>query len=358
MREPLVTVAMPVYNGEQTLARAIQSALGQDWKNLEVLVIDDGSTDRSLDIIQSFSDPRIRIVVHASNRGLAATRNHLVDETRGEFIMWLDQDDTSHPARARLQLGAFLANPRLGICGAWAEVHSASRITNRRSRAVRRTFERLTGMSETIRSALAFRNVFVTSTTMVRRASIRERNLRFDETNAPAEDYEFWARVAFRCDAAVLPIVLGTIWELPSGASVQGRTRQIQGAKRVREEYLANAGIRWSSRDLEAHANACASLEDPITRDELRDVIVWLEELCEWNRKTCVFDERSFDDAAAERLAVSTIRCMRDDSGGIRLLGSSKLARRIPVTATRRLSQALETRKSISVAENSATQSG
>ncbi len=94
---PSVTIAMPVYNGAATLSRAVSSALDQTYRDIELLVIDDGSSDSSVDLVRSFRDPRIRLIVHEENRGLAATRARLVDESVGSYIAWLDCDDWAHP---------------------------------------------------------------------------------------------------------------------------------------------------------------------------------------------------------------------------------------------------------------------
>ncbi len=83
---PRVTVAMPVYNGAATVARAIDSILQQTFRDFELVLIDDGCSDNTIDIVRSYNDPRIRLIMHETNQGLAATRNHLVDQARGEFI--------------------------------------------------------------------------------------------------------------------------------------------------------------------------------------------------------------------------------------------------------------------------------
>ncbi|OWY63621.1 glycosyl transferase [cyanobacterium TDX16] len=90
---PVVSVIIPAYNTENYIARAIQSALYQTLTNLEVIVIDDASTDSTVEIIKSFSDPRLKVFVNQQNMGVSAARNRALKEAQGEWIAILDSDD-------------------------------------------------------------------------------------------------------------------------------------------------------------------------------------------------------------------------------------------------------------------------
>lgn len=100
----LVSIGMPIYNCEKTIATAIQSILNQTFSNWELLLLDDGSTDRTVDVARSFADPRIRIVVDGSHRGLVARLNQSIDLSRGSYFARMDGDDISYPERLRLQV--------------------------------------------------------------------------------------------------------------------------------------------------------------------------------------------------------------------------------------------------------------
>lgn len=102
MSGPLVSIIIPCYNAEATIAEAIESALGQTYAHKEVIVIDDGSPDRSLDFIKSFGN-RIRWET-GSNRGACAARNRGVALARGEFVQFLDADDVLHDNKLAVQL--------------------------------------------------------------------------------------------------------------------------------------------------------------------------------------------------------------------------------------------------------------
>ncbi len=114
----MVTVQMPVFNGGKYLAEAIESILNQTFRDFEFLILDDGSTDDSLNILRQYesNDSRIR-VISRENRGLGTTQNELVQHARGEFIAQLDQDDIAVPNRLELQVDFLGKNPRVVAVG-------------------------------------------------------------------------------------------------------------------------------------------------------------------------------------------------------------------------------------------------
>lgn len=111
---PEVSVIMPVYNVERYVAAAIGSVLQQTFGNFELIIVDDGGKDASLDICRSFKDPRIRIISQA-NRGLAGARNTGIRNARGRFIALLDSDDLWLPEKLASHVQHLRANPELGV---------------------------------------------------------------------------------------------------------------------------------------------------------------------------------------------------------------------------------------------------
>ncbi|MDE6735642.1 MAG: glycosyltransferase [Desulfovibrio sp.] len=99
MKQPLVSIIIPVYNAEKYLADSLKSALGQSVADIEVIAVDDGSTDASLEILRSFAarDPRLKVLVNEKNRGQAATRNRGLNASTGRWFAFLDNDDQLTP---------------------------------------------------------------------------------------------------------------------------------------------------------------------------------------------------------------------------------------------------------------------
>ena len=96
---PKVSVIIPAYNTEKYIAKAIQSALDQTEKNIEVIVIDDASTDQTINVVQGFSDSRIKLFKNESNQGVSYSRNRAIHEAKGEWVIPLDADDWYAPER-------------------------------------------------------------------------------------------------------------------------------------------------------------------------------------------------------------------------------------------------------------------
>ena len=102
--KPLVSILIPAYNAERTIAETIQSALSQTWPYKEIVVVNDGSTDRTAQIASSFGTAVN--VVSTENRGASATRNYAMGLSHGDYIQWLDADDLLLPDKIERQLAA------------------------------------------------------------------------------------------------------------------------------------------------------------------------------------------------------------------------------------------------------------
>ena len=103
---PLISIGIPFYNAEKYLKFAIQSVIAQSYQNWELILVDDGSSDNSLEIAQDFAlkDARIRVICDGKNRKLPYRLNQLILESKGDFIARMDADDIMHPDRLLIQL--------------------------------------------------------------------------------------------------------------------------------------------------------------------------------------------------------------------------------------------------------------
>jgi glycosyltransferase involved in cell wall biosynthesis len=115
----LVSVIIPVFNGKRFLADAIHSALSQDYRPIEVIIVDDGSSDGSTRLAAAYEDVRVIAQTHA---GVAAARNRGIQAARGAFVAFLDQDDVWAPQKLRLQVAALLDHPEAGYAQCGVEV--------------------------------------------------------------------------------------------------------------------------------------------------------------------------------------------------------------------------------------------
>lgn len=123
--QPLISVIMPVFNAECYLKQAIESILNQDLTDFEFIIINDGSTDNSGDIIQSFNDKRIIYLENIGNKGIVYSLNFCVKKSKGKYIARMDADDISKPNRLKKQYEYLESNPHTVLCGSFASVINA-----------------------------------------------------------------------------------------------------------------------------------------------------------------------------------------------------------------------------------------
>ena len=120
MKTHLVSVVMPVYNLENYIASSIRSILRQTYSNIELIIVDDCSTDNSYEIAQTFKDERIRLFRNSENRGVVYSRNFAISKAKGEYIALNDGDDISHPRRIEYQVSYMEQHPDIGVLGTFA----------------------------------------------------------------------------------------------------------------------------------------------------------------------------------------------------------------------------------------------
>jgi glycosyltransferase involved in cell wall biosynthesis len=189
LRPPQVSVVIPTFNNSQLLPRAIQSVLEQTFSDIEVLIIDDGSTDNTPEVVASFlADPRVRYIRHDINLGPSATRNTGIREARGDLVAFLDSDDWWDKEKLYLQLQA-LIDERYSACAARAYIVDSDGI---REQPVRSSAD-----SETLYRNLLYGNVIPGSnSSVIVRTSCFDAIGMFDEELLSAEDQDLWLRLA------------------------------------------------------------------------------------------------------------------------------------------------------------------
>jgi len=198
MVTPNVTVIMSVYNGEKYLRESINSMLIQTFTDFEFLIVNDGSTDNSVNIIQSYNDPRICLVHNDGNLGLAVSLNRGIELAQGELIARMDADDISRPERLACQVSFMDANPQVGVCGSWVRFFSNEQ----------NSVWKLPESSEEIR-CWQFHTVGVAHpSVMIRRQLFIEYRLLYDPKFRYSQDYELWGRAIRYMDFANIQKVL------------------------------------------------------------------------------------------------------------------------------------------------------
>jgi glycosyltransferase involved in cell wall biosynthesis len=121
-RLPVVSIGMPVFNNAETIAQAISSILHQTFEEWELLIVDDGSSDKTLEIAVSFNDPRIIVTKGDENKRLSARLNECISKARGKFFARMDGDDVAYPERLQYQVDFLQSHPEVDLLAGWAVV--------------------------------------------------------------------------------------------------------------------------------------------------------------------------------------------------------------------------------------------
>ena len=209
MEKPLVTIGLTAFNAEDTIARAVGSVLAQTWDPIEVIVVDDASTDNTLSILKESArlHATIHILTTTENAGLSMARNRIIDRARGDFIVFFDDDDVSHPERVERQLNRLIAYERDFAGGAPVICHTARKqIYPDGSRRVERTMGTAEGRMAPSGLPVAFRILMGTAVrdgfgsiagcSQMARTDVYRMLGGFDPKFRRVEDTEFCVRLA------------------------------------------------------------------------------------------------------------------------------------------------------------------
>ena len=186
---PEISVIMSVYNGEKYLESAVESILSQSFKDFEFIIIDDGSTDKSLDLLKDFQkrDERVKIISR-KNKGLVTSLNEGISMAQGEYIARMDSDDFSKPSRLEKQFG-YMKENSLVVCGTWAEGIDSTGVKIKDMNYPSKISE--------IRLFTLLHNPFIHSSVMFRK-DIFEKVEGYKKFFKHIEDYELWTRIVFK----------------------------------------------------------------------------------------------------------------------------------------------------------------
>lgn len=197
--EPKVTVLMPVYNGQNYLFESIKSIQNQTFTNWELLIINDASTDNTVNIVKEYQkkDDRIRLITNETNLKIAKTLNKGICEARGLYIARMDDDDISLPTRLEKEVEILDKNPSTVLVGSWQKHFGTNNWVHRPPE-----------LAKQIKATLLFECCVCHSTVMFKK-DIFIKNKFFYDSNFLSEDYELWTRVSEKYDLYTIPEILG-----------------------------------------------------------------------------------------------------------------------------------------------------
>jgi len=249
---------LAVHDGDAYVRTAIASILGQTFAELELVVVDDTSTDRTPEILEAVDDARLRVLRNDEQLGLAASLNRGLDAARGRYVARLDADDVAMPRRLQLQLARMRSAPKIAVVGSAAmELDDGGRVGPLHTMP--------TGAAD-VRWAALFSSPFLHPTVLVARDVLDRHGLRYDEEFAESEDFELWSRLLDVADGDNLldPLVLYRVH--PDQASQRRRALQREFQLRVALSGIARVAPELSPREQELAWRV--GVGEPIARGE------------------------------------------------------------------------------------------
>lgn len=236
MQQPLVSILIPVYNADKKIAKAILSCIKQTYANKEIIVLNDGSTDFTIGELAKYS--MIRTLKHDKNLGMSVTRNHLLMAANGEYIAWLDADDTMVPDRIERQVKFLQKHPDVDVVGSWV-------LTNNNAMPKKK----VPTDRDLINTCLWFKNCLIHSSIMSRNFYVKE-NIFYDSgLRSNAGDSEIWYRLRKTKVMVNMPFYLTSV--------NQSTVKETQSKQTVQNEEEFNRiwEARWQDSTVHLDAN-------------------------------------------------------------------------------------------------------
>jgi glycosyltransferase involved in cell wall biosynthesis len=193
-----ISVLMPVFNGEKYVAEAVDSILNQTFTDFEFIIVNDGSTDATSNILAGYDDKRIKLV-SLEHEGLVYCLNKGVELSKGKYIARMDSDDIAFPERLQVQYDFMESHPEIGICGTNYKV-----LSNNLSKYT----SRLPANDTDIRAQMFFHPVFCHPTVLLKKDVMEKSDLKYDKDFFGAEDYRLWIDVMDHTQGAIIPDIL------------------------------------------------------------------------------------------------------------------------------------------------------
>ena len=310
---PKITVLLPVYNRDDYLCQAIKIVLGQNFKDFELLIINDGSTDKSVEIVNSFKDNRIRLVNNEKNLGLIKTLNKGIELAKGKYIARMDSDDICLGNRLGNQYNFMEANPSITISGGWFR-----RINGKPGPVVK-----VATNPEEIKALLFFHTPIAHPTLIFNRENMLKHKLYYNESYKHAEDFELWVRASRLVNISNIKKVILHYRIHPSQITVASNKVQKENLNRCRKNQIAELGLTCSEAEFAIHEKLSNQRYDT-SLEFLLQVQDWLLKINERNRIVQLFNPRVFESVLGNYWLGACYSVRRHDKKALSVFNQSK----------------------------------
>ncbi|NER34463.1 MAG: glycosyltransferase [Oscillatoria sp. SIO1A7] len=228
---PLISIIMPAYNGEKTIRETVESVISQSQPDWELIAIDDGSQDSTVEILSSIGDPRVKVFSYF-NSGPSTSRNRGIARARGDYISFIDADDLWTPDKLESQLQALQKHPQAALAYSWINFIDESSQFARRGSYV--------ALNGNVYANLLIVNFLESgSNPLIRREALTEVG-GFDESLTHGEDWDLWLRLAASYDFVAVPSPQ-VLYRVGSISATSNVSKQEAGMLRVIDRAFEQA---------------------------------------------------------------------------------------------------------------------
>ncbi len=223
---PKVSIVIPTYNRETIICKAIDSALSQTYKNLEIIIVDDGSTDNTKTVLEKYGS-RLNYF-YQENKGISGARNAGIKRSTGQYIAFLDSDDYWLPDKLEKQIELFLQYPEYGMVACQCASIGADGQFRQKNRH---------GKSGSVLFDLFKKNFIRTSSAVIKKECFLKSGL-FDENLKECEEYDLWLRISAHYQVGFINEPLAVYTDNPKGASTDSLRGRLYRLQVLEKDYL------------------------------------------------------------------------------------------------------------------------
>lgn len=307
-----VSIILPVYNGEKYLHECLNSLLNQTYRNFEIIIIDDCSTDHSAEIIQSYDNSKIYYYRNNNNQGIVYSLNRAISLSRGKYIARMDADDICAPERLEKQVAFLDQHPNIGLISTWFRI-----------------FDGKEGICcyptdpEELKCRLLFSLQLLHPGWMFRRELIEKYNLHYREEYKYAEDWDFLVRATAVTQLSNVPEILMNYRINATQISSVFNSPQKQIADLITKNQLAALGIFLTEEEFQLYRVNTGRRENLLTKKEMCTLISILKQLESANNVKCIYDAKILHRVLQEDLHhLCYYNLIHKNLSGLQLYGS------------------------------------
>lgn len=318
--QPTVSVVLPVYNCEQYIGEAVKSILKQSFADFELIVIDDKSPDKTVEIIRTFKDNRIKLFLNERNLGRAGSDNFALSVVKGKYIAKMDGDDICHPQRLEKQALYLNEHHQVNVVGSWIKSFGVSKYLHK-----------YPADSAAIKCKTLLGMPIGNSSIMLRSELFQSRDMRYNNSIRQAEDYDFFARYFNYLNIHVIPEPLLYYRTYQNDFKQKIVDDRKESVKTIRRNFLQDWGITLSEAEYKL-LDLIYNLDKPLAAYNLVDVEHLFKKIITYNNKNKLFDENALKRFLSQRWFFVCYHYQEQKFGSISAYFKSDLCKYEPVS--------------------------